>query len=220
MKEHADYATRPCHAGGNRMKAQNKHSALTRLLVLAMACTLSVPANSHVVGGEAGGFLSGLEHPISGMDHILAMVSVGLWGSQLGAPAIWLLPITFPLVMAFGGFLGLIGIPFAGVEVGIALSALLLGAAVMTQWRPPLLAAAALVGVFALFHGHAHGAELPPGESGLLYSIGFVVATGLLHLVGISIGTVHKWAWGRRFLQAAGAGVAMGGVYFLWQATL
>ncbi len=203
------------------MKEQKTSSLpLTFLLVLAAACSTSVPANAHVLAGEAGGFLSGLEHPVSGMDHILAMVSVGLWGAQLGAPAIWLLPITFPIVMAFGGFLGLIGIEFPGVEVGIALSALLLGAAVMTQWRPPLLAAAALVGVFALFHGHAHGAELPPGESGLLYSIGFVVATGLLHLVGIGIGSVHKWAWGRRLLQAAGAGVAMGGVYFLWQASL
>ncbi len=203
------------------MKEQNTSSLpLTYLLVLAAACSTSVPANAHILAGEAGGFLSGLQHPISGMDHILAMVSVGLWGAQLGAPAIWLLPITFPIVMAFGGFLGLIGIEFPGVEVGIALSALLLGAAVMTQWRPPLLAAAALVGVFALFHGHAHGAELPPGESGLLYSIGFVVATGLLHLVGIGIGSVHKWAWGRRLLQAAGAGVAMGGVYFLWQASL
>lgn len=201
------------------MKTQNNSSALLRLLVLATACSLSVPANAHIVGGEAGGFLSGFQHPISGLDHILAMVSVGLWGAQLGAPAIWLLPVTFPMVMAVGGFLGLIGVPFPGVEVGIALSALLLGAAVMTQWRPPLLAAATLVGVFALFHGHAHGAELPLGESGLLYSVGFVVATGLLHLVGISIGAVHKWAWGRRFLQAAGAGVAMGGVYFLVQAT-
>jgi urease accessory protein len=136
----------------------------------------------------------------------------------LGAPAIWLLPVTFPLVMALGGFLGLIGVPFPSVEIGIALSALLLGVAVMTQWRPPLLAAATLVGVFALFHGHAHGAELPPGESGLLYSIGFVVATGCLHLLGITIGTVHKWAWGRRALQAAGACVTMGGVYFLTQA--
>jgi urease accessory protein len=201
------------------MAAQNNSPVPTRLLILVMACSLSAPANAHIVGDEAGGFLSGLEHPVSGLDHILAMVSVGLWGAQLGAPSIWLLPVTFPIVMAFGGFLGLIGIPFPGVEVGIALSALLLGAAVMTQLRPPLLAAAALVAVFALFHGHAHGAELPPGESGLLYSIGFVVATGLLHLVGISIGSVHKWAWGRRFLQAAGAGVAIGGVYFLVQAT-
>ncbi len=104
------------------MKAQNNRLALSLLLVLAMACSPSVPANAHIVGGEAGGFLSGFEHPISGMDHILAMVSVGLWGAQLGAPAIWLLPVTFPIVMAFGGFLGLIGIPFPGVEIGIALA--------------------------------------------------------------------------------------------------
>ena len=188
------------------------------MLALAAGSLLSTPVRAHLLEGEAGGFLSGLQHPISGWDHILAMVSVGLWGAQLGAPAIWLLPVTFPIVMAFGGFLGLVGVPFPSVEIGIALSALLLGAAVMTQWRPPLLAAAALVGVFALFHGHAHGAELPPGESGLLYSIGFVVATGCLHLLGIAIGTVHKWAWGRRVLQAAGACVAMGGVYFLTQA--
>jgi urease accessory protein len=200
------------------MKANPNCSTLTWVLTLAIACALSVPANAHIVAGEAGGFLSGFKHPISGLDHILAMVSVGLWGAQLGAPAIWLLPVTFPIVMAFGGFLGLIGVPFPGVEVGIAMSALLLGAAVLTQWRPPLFAAAALVGVFALFHGHAHGAELPPGESGLLYSVGFVIATGLLHLIGITIGTVHKWAWGRRFLQAAGACVVMSGVYFLWQA--
>ncbi|SDR63905.1 urease accessory protein [Rhizobiales bacterium GAS113] len=194
-------------------------SSLAYLLLFPVTVfLLGTPADAHILEGEAGGFFSGLQHPISGWDHILAMVSVGLWGAQLGAPAIWLLPVTFPLVMAFGGFLGLLGVPFPSVEIGIALSALLLGAAVMTQWRPPLLAAAALVGAFALFHGHAHGAELPPGESGLLYSIGFVVATGCLHLLGISIGTVHKWAWGRRLLQAAGAGVAMGGVYFLTQA--
>ncbi len=195
------------------------HPAKIAGAMLALAgFLLSTPVRAHLLEGEAGGFLSGLQHPISGWDHILAMVSVGLWGAQLGAPAIWLLPVTFPIVMAFGGFLGLVGVPFPSVEIGIALSALLLGAAVMTQWRPPLLAAAALVGVFALFHGHAHGAELPPGESGLLYSVGFVVATGCLHLLGIAIGTVHKWAWGRRVLQAAGACVAMGGVYFLTQA--
>ncbi|SED70787.1 urease accessory protein [Rhizobiales bacterium GAS188] len=201
------------------MNTRRGRSSLAYLLLLpATVVLLGTPAEAHLLQEEAGGFFSGLQHPISGWDHILAMVSVGLWGAQLGAPAMWLLPVTFPIVMAFGGFLGLVGIPFPAVEIGIALSALLLGAAVMTQWRPPLLAAAALVGVFALFHGHAHGAELPPGESGLLYSIGFVVATGCLHLLGIAIGTVHKWAWGRRVLQAAGACVAMGGVYFLTQA--
>ena len=130
----ASTSKRMCVAGDGSM-------ALTCLLALAMVCSLSVPANAHIVAGEAGGFLSGFKHPISGLDHILAMVSVGLWGAQLGAPAIWLLPVTFPIVMAFGGFLGLIGVPFPGVEVGIAMSALLLGAAVLSQWRPPLFAA-------------------------------------------------------------------------------
>jgi urease accessory protein len=186
-------------------------------VAVAFLLLLPQPVSAHILGGETGGFISGFAHPISGFDHILAMVSVGLWGAQLGAPALWLLPITFPLVMACGGFLGLIGMPMPGVEIGIALSALLLGAAVMTQWRPPLLAAAALVGVFALYHGHAHGAELPPGQNGLLYSIGFVIATGCLHLLGIGIGTVHRWDWGRRGLQAAGAGVAIAGIFFLQQ---
>src|SRR5208283_1857593 len=170
------------------------------LLVLVFLCAQT--AFAHPQKGEAVGFLTGFRHPISGLDHVLAMVAVGLWGAQLGAPAIWLLPVAFPMVMALGGMLGLMGVPLPGVEYGIAASAILLGAAVLFEVRPPLGVAAALVGVFAIFHGHAHGTELPPGESGLLYSIGFVIATGMLHLVGISIGTVHKWAWGRRFLQA------------------
>ena len=152
---------------------------------------------AHVEQGRAEGFLAGLHHPVSGLDHVLAMVSVGLWGAQLGAPAVWLLPVTFPMVMAFGGMLGLMGVPLPGVEVGIALSGILLGLAVLAEWRPPLGAAAAIVGFFAIFHGHAHGSELPPGASGLLYSIGFVVATGTLHAIGIGIGVIHRWGWGR-----------------------
>jgi urease accessory protein len=143
---------------------------------------------------------------------------VGLWGAQLGAPAVWLLPVTFPMVMALGGMLGLLGVPLPGVEVGIALSGLLLGLAVLAEWRPPLWAAALLVAFFAVFHGHAHGAELPEGASGLLYSIGFVVATGTLHALGIGIGAIHRWGWGRTALRAAGALVAAVGSYFLWLA--
>ncbi len=175
------------------------------------------PAMAHVQQGQAAGFLTGLAHPVSGLDHVLAMVAVGLWGAQLGAPALWLLPVTFPLVMAFGGFLGLLGIPLPGVESGIALSALALGLAVATSWRPPLTVAALLVGVFAVFHGHAHGTELPAGQSGLTYSMGFVVATGLLHLAGIGIGLMHRWPAGRAALRVLGAGVATGGLYFLWK---
>ena len=145
--------------------------------------------------GEAVGFLTGFLHPISGLDHVLAMVAVGLWGAQLGAPAIWVLPVAFPLVMAMGGMLGFLSVPVPGTEYGIAASAILLGVAVMFEARPPLAAAALIVGIFAIFHGHAHGTELPPGESALLYSMGFV-ATGCLHAVGIGIGTVHRWTCG------------------------
>jgi urease accessory protein len=120
--------------------------------------------------------------------------------------------------MAFGGFMGLVGIPLPGVEYGIACSAILLGAAVLFEVRPPLAAAAVLVGVFAVFHGHAHGTELPPGESGLLYSMGFVIATGCLHAVGISIGALHRWTWGQRVMRFAGAIVTAGGFVFLSRA--
>jgi urease accessory protein len=186
------------------------------LAVTILLCARMVEA--HVQKGEAAGFLSGVRHPISGLDHVLAMIAVGLWGAQLGAPAIWVLPVAFPMVMAFGGMMGLLGIPLPGAEIGIAVSAILLGAAVMFGSRPRLSIAAWLVGFFAIFHGHAHGTELPPGQSGLLYSIGFVIATGCLHGVGITIGLIHRWGWGRKVVQVAGAGVAMAGLLFLWMA--
>jgi urease accessory protein len=189
-----------------------------RWLLLAAGCVIAWPVIAHEQPGQATGFVTGLLHPVSGLDHVLAMVAVGLWGAQLGAPAIWLLPVTFPLVMAFGGFLGLIGVPLPGVEMGIATSAILLGAMVALQGRPPLALAALLVAFFAVFHGHAHGTELPAGQSGLLYSVGFVVATGLLHAVGISIGLVHRWAAGRIVLRAAGVAVSLAGVFFFWRA--
>jgi urease accessory protein len=188
------------------------------LTLVTLSTVMASPAWAHVEKGAASGFLAGLHHPISGWDHILAMIAVGLWGAQLGAPAIWLLPVTFPMVMAFGGFLGLIGIPLPGVEIGIALSAIALGLMVATEARPPLAVAAALVAIFAVFHGHAHGTELPENQSGMLYSIGFVIATGCLHAIGIALGLVHRWPLGQRLVRAAGAGIALAGVYFLLQA--
>lgn len=188
------------------------------LLALAVLALLPSEASAHIVKGEAIGFVSGFEHPISGFDHIIAMVAVGLWGAQLGTPAIWLLPVTFPMIMAFGGFLGLIGVPLPGSEIAIALSGVCLGLAVLSELRPPLWVAAALVGTFGLFHGYAHGAELPPGQNALLYSIGFVLATGLLHATGIAIGLLHRWQWGKLALRGAGAVVLSGGLYFLWAA--
>ena len=193
----------------------SKIAALLPMLLLIW----STRAPAHILSGDAaGGFVSGFEHPISGLDHIVAMVSVGLWGAQLGAPAIWALPVTFPIVMAFGGMLGLMGVPLPGTEVGIALSAIGLGAVVASEARPPLIFAALLVGFFAIFHGHAHGTELPPDENGVLYSIGFVVATGLLHLTGIGIGLIHRWKAGEVALRLGGAGVAATGCFFLWDA--
>lgn len=175
-------------------------------------------ALAHPVKGQAVGFLTGFLHPISGLDHVVAMIAVGLWGAQLGAPAIWLLPVAFPIVMAFGGMLGLMGVPLPGTEIGIAASAIMLGALVMLEIRPPLAAAAVVVSFFAIFHGHAHGSELPAGQSALLFSIGFVIATGCLHGVGISIGLIHKWLWGQRALRVAGGGVAAAGLFFMWKA--
>jgi urease accessory protein len=175
-------------------------------------------AQAHLERGQVFGFVNGFQHPWSGADHILAMIAVGIWGAQLGPPAIWLLPVTFPMVMAAGGFLGLIGVGLPGVEIGIALSALVLGVVVCTESRPKLVFAAALVGCFGLFHGHAHGTELPAGESGLLYSMGFVIATGCLHGIGIALGLVHRWAIGKVALRVGGAFIAVMGVYFVWGA--
>ncbi len=191
--------------------------AVASLVAVVALLAIPSPLAAHE-GGAAAGLLSGLYHPISGLDHVLAMVAVGIWGAQLGPPAIWVLPVTFPMVMAFGGMLGLMGLPLPGVEIGIGLSALLLGLMVAFEAQPPLRVAAVLVGFFAIFHGFAHGAELPEGQSAILYSIGFVVSTGTLHVCGIGIGLIHRWDRGKRTLRAAGAGIAAAGAWFTWLA--
>jgi urease accessory protein len=201
----------------NWLNAKRRAGA-RRLTAFTLLLLWPVAAWAHIQSGEAGGFVSGLSHPVSGLDHVLAMVAVGLWGAQLGAPAIWMLPVAFPMMMAFGGMLGLIGLPLPGVEAGIAISAVVLGAMVMGQVRPALPVAVAIVAFFAVFHGHAHGTELQPGQNAMLYSLGFVIATGLLHAAGIAVGLIHHWALGRKFLRAAGALVMVSGLYFLWNA--
>jgi urease accessory protein len=194
------------------------HSFSVPLLVALALAAMPHPAFAHVEQGQAAGFLTGLQHPWSGLDHVLAMIAVGLWGAQLGNPALWLLPVTFPMMMSLGAVMGLIGMGLPGVEVGIALSSLLLGGMVMGEVRPKLAVAVLLVGFFAVFHGHAHGTELPPGQSGLLYSMGFVIATGCLHGMGIGIGLVHRWPAGRLALRGAGAFIAGMGLFFLARA--
>ncbi len=170
---------------------------------------------AHVGSGEAGGFLTGLQHPVSGLDHVVAMIAVGLWGAQLGNPALWVLPVLFPMMMAGGGMLGLMGIPLPGVEIGIAISAIVLGTMVFAEARLNIQLAMVIVAFFAIFHGHAHGTELPAGQSGLLYSMGFVAVTGCLHGVGITIGLIHRWQAGRLALRGAGSLVCAAGIYFL-----
>lgn len=187
-------------------------------LLAALIIFLPSYAFAHVERGQAAGFVTGLQHPWSGLDHVLAMIAVGLWGAQLGNPAMWLLPVTFPMVMAMGAMMGLIGIPLPGIEIGIALSAILLGTLVVGEIRPKMIIAVLLVAVFAIFHGHAHGTELPAGQSGMLYSMGFVIATGCLHGIGITLGLVHRWPVGKLVLRGAGAFIAVMGVTFLWRA--
>jgi urease accessory protein len=188
---------------------------LLRLAALALCAAIAAaPAHAHS-GSVTGGFAGGFAHPLFGPDHIVAMVAVGLWGAFLGAPAIWLLPITFPLVMALGGVLGIIGVPIPGVEIGIAVSAIVLGLMVALAARPPLWLAAVIVGAFAIFHGHAHGAELPAAADAVAFSLGFVIATGMLHLCGIGFGLLSRWPAGRIAVRTAGAAIALAGVAFL-----
>lgn len=174
-------------------------------------------AEAHVRSGVAVGFESGVLHPITGWDHVVAMVAVGLWGSFLGRPAIWVLPVVFPLVMAFGGSLGVLDVPLPHVETGIAISAIVLGLMVATSARLPLARAAVIVGIFAIFHGHAHGTELPGVANPFAYALGFVIATGCLHILGILFGTLTKWKEGRIAVRTGGMAIAVTGLAFLTQ---
>lgn len=170
---------------------------------------------AHTGAGAIGGFMSGFTHPLYGWDHVAAMVAVGILGAFLGRPAIWVLPIVFPVVMAFGGVLGILGVPLPGVEPGVAVSSIVLGSLIVLAVRPPLWVAVILVGIFAIFHGYAHGAELPNAANPLAYSAGFVLSTGMLHLFGIAIGELMRWPWGKVVTRAVGGVIALTGVGFL-----
>jgi urease accessory protein len=189
-------------------------AAARHLLALALALA-ATPAFAHSEKGVAIDFWGGFTHPIFGPDHVIAMVAVGLWGAFSGAPAIWLLPVVFPLVMAVGGAVGVAGVPLPGVETGIAISAIALGGMVAFAARPPLWIAAVLVGSFAIFHGHAHGAELPIGADAVAFSMGFVIATGMLHLTGIAFGGLSHWPAGRIAVRAMGGVICLLGFAYL-----
>ncbi|MDW3223915.1 MAG: HupE/UreJ family protein [Paracoccaceae bacterium] len=188
------------------------HTLLAVVLVLIAATN---PALAHSEEVYGGGFVAGFTHPILGWDHVAAMVAVGLWGAFLGAPAIWILPVVFPLVMALGAVAGIVGIPVPAVETGIAFSAVVLGLMIVFAAKPPIWVAAIIVGAFAIFHGYAHGTELPSTVNAFAYAIGFVFSTGLLHLCGIAFGLLVKWPAGRIVVRSAGGLISIAGVAFL-----
>lgn len=193
---------------------------MKRLLQLAFLTLFLVPtaALAHTGVGDTSGFMHGFMHPLGGLDHQLAMILVGIFAYQLGGRALWLVPLTFIGVMALGGFLGVAGIPVPFIELGIALSVIALGAIVAFGVKVPVAAAVAIVGLFAIFHGHAHGSEMPMDASGLEYGFGFMLATALLHAVGIGIGLMigmtTKWL-GNNVYRVAGGLPSVAGVGIL-----
>jgi urease accessory protein len=188
------------------------------IFILLIATCMLIPevAHAHTGSGMSGGFLSGFTHPILGWDHVIAMVAVGMWGAFLGAPAIWLLPIIFPLVMAFGTILGIVGVPIPGIETGIAASAIVLGLLILLAVRLPLWIAGIIVGGFAIFHGYAHGTELPQAANPFAFIVGFVLATGMLHLIGIGFGLLLRWPAGKYAVRTAGGAISLAGFAFLF----
>jgi urease accessory protein len=179
---------------------------------------LANPAVAHMGTGLAGGFMSGFKHPFSGIDHLLAMVSVGLWGVFLGRPLIYGLPVIFPVMMVVGAILGMFVVPLPPVELGIALSVLVLGGCIALSVRAPVWAASIIVAVFAVFHGYAHGKELPSAADPVSFSTGFVLATGLLHVSGICLGFLNDLPKGVVVTRSMGAVIATAGVWFLYRA--
>lgn len=180
-----------------------------------LAVLLPEVAHAHVNAGETVGFWHGLQHPIGGLDHILAMLAVGLWAAQIGGSATYLVPLTFVSVMALGGILGIGGVTVPFVEQGIIASDLILGGLVLLATRLPLKASMGIVGVLAIFHGYAHGAEMPQEASAILYATGFILSTAILHLSGMGTAILIKNLLQEKMVRIAGGGILLGGMYVL-----
>lgn len=186
-------------------KISSRAASLTALL-----CLLPAAVHAHP-GHGASGFIPGVIHPVSGADHILAMVAVGIWASQLGGKALWAVPAAFVSVMSLGGALGMAHAPLPFVEQGILASVLVLGLLIVTAARVPLAAGMCIVSAFALFHGHAHGAEMPSSSAALSYALGFTLATAALHAAGICLGSALSNAARSEWVRAAGGVILAGG---------
>lgn len=205
---------------GVRPARMAPHGSRTAAVVAAAAVALlaSSSASAHVGTGLPGGVVSGFIHPLEGPDHLLAMVLVGVWGAFLGRPLIHVLPMVFPAMMVAGAIMAMFGLPLPPVEAGIALSVLVLGSCIALSIRAPVWVASLVVAVFAVFHGYAHGRELPSAADPIAYSAGFVLATGLLHVAGIAIGLLNRRPKGVVVTRGFGGVTAALGVWFLYRA--
>ena len=175
-------------------------------------------AEAHILQGEAGGFLHGFEHPLSGVDHLLAMFCVGLWGAQMGGRAVWTLPATFPLIMCVGGVAGMLGLmPDETIRIAIALSLVVLGGVIAARWVAPEWAALLIVAVFAIFHGYPHGQLTLRATDPAAFTVGFVVSTGAIHILGIGVGLGLNRVWNGARVRGLGAAIAATGLFFLLQ---
>lgn len=188
----------------------NRNSAVLAV-ILAL---ISAPASAHLLGMHGTGFEAGVIHPFTGLDHLLAMLAVGIWAAQQGGRALWAIPLAFVGMMSLGGVLALTGMQLPMVETGIATSLLVLGLLVAFSARLPIAAGATLAGLFALFHGYAHGIEIPLATSPAGYALGFIAATAALHGIGIVLGKYMKQG-SLPWLQLSGAAVAATGAWLM-----
>jgi len=187
----------------------------TNWFLVALGLLAPSLAHAHTGVGPTHGFASGFSHPLGGLDHLCAMLAVGLWAAQMGGRARWAVPLSFVSVMAVGGALGMAGMSLPFAEQGIVLSVLTLGVLIAASARLPLVASVILVGLFAVCHGHSHGAEMPETASGLFYAGGFILATTMLHAFGIGLGMALQGVAKPRLVRVMGAAIAICGIA-LW----
>jgi urease accessory protein len=183
----------------------------TRSILAALSIAAATPALAHTGSHDIGGFAAGFTHPLGGLDHVLAMVSVGLFAAMLGGRAVWSVPASFIAMMLVGGTLGMAGVVIPAFEVGIAASVIVLGAIIALGRTWPLSAAMAMVGAFAVFHGYAHGAEIPAGSGALSYSVGFSLASLILHIAGLVAG--FSLIFQGRLARLSGAAITGAGLW-------
>ncbi len=184
-------------------------------LIFAGLLLLPGTAFAHTGIGETTGLMHGLGHPVGGADHLLAMVAVGIWAAQIGGRALWVVPCTFVSVMILGGMLGFFGIPVPFIEEGILVSVLILGILIAGAFTLPLTYSTLLVTLFAIFHGHAHGTELPGAMAAASYTLGFALTTAILHLFGMALGMILQSRKLQMVNRFAGGVIALGGIYLV-----